>query len=115
MTTMFPHQSEMERIAVAVWEEAHEQDVRDTDCPDLSPVSWLMPRLLRLVADHQDQPVHLLRPTIQQLLLEQCYSGDCGDMAHDNDAEAEAEAMAQRLVLVLEAARHIVDREEHRR
>jgi len=46
------------------------------------PVSWILPRLLRLIMEQHDKPVASLAPIIRQMLHDQAYAnvgGDCID------------------------------------
>lgn len=44
-----------------------------------SPLLWILPNLVQLVAERREEPVDQLEPTIREIIAEQDFTDDCGD------------------------------------
>ena len=74
-------------------DEVHER-AKQPDAPpgfgpanlQLSPVSWVLPKLLRIVSQNSDQPVEVLAPLIRTMLQEQVFATTGGDPAEGDDS-----------------------------
>lgn len=113
----------VESRVLALWSQSVEPSSRtattpphrtEPQSPDLSPVSWLMPRLLRLTAALGHRPVETLRPTIRGILLEHSYCGVAGDKPHQADTQASAEQLTEYLIKSLERAKSAAEQTPHR-
>ena len=71
----------------------------------LSPVSWVLPKLLRIVHQNSSQPVQVLAPLIRTMLLEQAFATTGGDPYDCERLEEAVDATVSVLVRVLEKAR----------
>lgn len=71
----------------------------------LSPVSWVLPRLLRIVYQNTAQPVEVLGPLIRDMLHEQLFATTGGDPCNSEHLEASIDHTVAILVRVLERVR----------
>lgn len=71
----------------------------------LSPASWVLPRLLRIVYQNADQPVEALAPLIRGMLQEQLFATTGGDPCDHEWLAASLNESVAALVCVLERVR----------
>lgn len=70
-----------------------------------SPVSWLLPRLLRLVLDNTDRPLIDLEPLIRAMLREQVFASTGGANIDAEHLEASIDETVAILMHTLAAVR----------
>lgn len=70
----------------------------------LCPVSWVLPDLLGIIAEHHAEPVERLRPAIRQVIVEQAFACP-SDAVIDPDQDETIDAQVDLLIVVLEQAR----------
>lgn len=71
----------------------------------LSPVSWVLPKLLRIVFQNTAQPVAVLGPLIRSMLHEQVFATTGGDPCDCEELEASIDETVSIVVRVLERVR----------
>ena len=71
----------------------------------LSPVSWVLPKLLRIVAQNAKQPVEALAPLIRTMLQEQAFATTGGDPCDCDQLQASIDETVSIMVQVLERVR----------
>jgi len=71
----------------------------------LSPASWVLPKLLRIVYQNTDQPVEALAPLIRSMLQEQAFATTGGDPCQCERIEESINETTVILVRVLERVR----------
>lgn len=106
MTAATLEQSAMQWIS----DEAHRQ--RELALPSnqppkvlLSPVSWVLPKLLRIVYQNTDQPVEAMAPLIRTMLQEQAFATTGGDPCDCERLDASINASVALLVSALQRVR----------
>ena len=95
-----------------LYEEIHrracvgEQQISRSDIMlQASPVSWLLPRVLRLFMEHHARPVDEFAPIVRRMLNEQVYAnvgGDCTDCQALDDSLDDA---VESIIIVLRKMR----------
>lgn len=76
----------------------------------LSPVAWVLPKLLRIVYQNTAQPVEVLGPLIRTMLHEQAFANTGGDPVDCERLEESIDETVGILVRVLERVRrHCLD------
>jgi len=71
----------------------------------LSPAKWVLPKLLRIVYQHTDQPVEVLAPLIRAMLQEQAFANTGGDPCNCERLDESIDETVWLLVRVLERVR----------
>lgn len=71
----------------------------------LSPASWVLPKLLRIVYTNTDQPVEVLGPLIRSMLAEQAFANTGGDPLECERLDESIDETVSILVRVLERVR----------
>ncbi len=71
----------------------------------LSPASWVLPKLLRIVYQNTQQPVEVLGPLIRSMLQEQVFATTGGDPCDSEQLQASIDETVSILVRVLERVR----------
>lgn len=71
----------------------------------LSPVSWVLPKLLRIVYANAHQPVELLAPIIRNMLQEQAFATTGGDPCNCDQLQTSIDQTVVVVVRVLEKVR----------
>lgn len=79
----------------------------DKDLPrlQLSPVSWVLPKLLRIVYQNSQQPIEVMAPLIRSMLQEQAFANTGGDPCDCERLNESIDESVSILCLVLERAR----------
>lgn len=72
---------------------------------EVCPVRWLLPDLLKLIAENVDQPVAELKSTIRQIVQQQSFATGGGDCVVRIDHQRMVDDYVQRLIVVLEEVR----------
>jgi len=71
----------------------------------LSPASWVLPKLLRIVYQNTDQPVEALAPLIRSMLQEQVFATTGGDPCACEQLDASINDSVAMLTRVLHKVR----------
>lgn len=70
-----------------------------------SPVSWLLPKLLRLVMNNTDRPLEDLRPMVRSMLCEQFFASTGGDTVDYDQLQKSIDETVVILMHTLKAVR----------
>lgn len=82
----------------------------------LSPASWVLPKLLRIVYANTDQPIEVLGPLIRSMLAEQAFANTGGDPCDTHQLDQSIDETVSILVRVLERVRrHCLTDQRHAR
>ncbi|MEM1212138.1 MAG: hypothetical protein AAGI68_07550 [Planctomycetota bacterium] len=76
---------------------------------DLPAASQLLPRLLRLLAEHPNRPTSSFRPVVRRMIIDAVFCCDAGDPADTRSTDAHTERLTDRLLNQLDAARRAQD------
>jgi len=80
----------------------------------LSPASWVLPKLLRIVYANSAQPVEVLGPLIRSMLAEQAFANTGGDPLDCESLDQSIDETVSILVRVLERVRrHCLTEHRH--
>ena len=71
----------------------------------LSPASWVLPKLLRIVYSNTDQPVEVLGPLIRKMLLDMAFASTGNDPCDSEKLDQSIDETVSVLVRVLERVR----------
>jgi hypothetical protein len=72
----------------------------------ICPMRSLLPELIELMHQHQDQPADQLRPIIRRMIEERDFLDDCGDPCIDCEHDQLLEVYVDLLVHALERVRY---------
>ena len=89
-------------------DEFRQQSTRPGATPptlQLSPASWVLPKLLRIIYQNTDQPVEVLAPLIRTMLHEQAFATTGGDPCDTEQIEQAIDQTVSVLIRVLERVR----------
>lgn len=75
--------------------------------PETHCLSWMLPELLDLVAQHPSRPVDAITPEIRRRVAELYFLDDCGDCVLTSRDTAVIDGQVDLLVWVLEQVRKI--------
>lgn len=80
----------------------------------LSPASWVLPKLLRIVYCNTAQPIEVLGPLIRNMLAEQAFANAGGDLCDAEQLEQSIDETVGILLRVLERVRrHSLTEQRH--
>lgn len=82
-----------------------EQPGPDPPMLQLSPASWVLPKLLRIIYQNTTQPVEILAPLIRNMLHEQVFTTTGGDPCNTEQLEHAIDQTVSILIGVLERVR----------
>ncbi|MEM6553923.1 MAG: hypothetical protein AAF750_17540 [Planctomycetota bacterium] len=72
---------------------------------DLPGASQLLPRLLRLLAEHPNRPTASFRPVVRRMILDTSFCCDAGDPVGLRQSEAHADQLTDRIIQLLDQTR----------
>ena len=80
----------------------------------LSPASWVLPKLLRIIYCNTQQPIEVLGPLIRKMLVEQAFASTGGSPCECEQLDRSVDETVSILVRVLERVRrHHLTQEHH--
>jgi len=111
MTAMIKEETVQQWLVDAAQRQAVPLKPRQQDAqrPQLliSPASWVLPKLLRIVCQNTQQPIEALAPLIREMLQEQVFASTGSSPCDDRWLDESINASVAMLVGVLRRAREV--------